>query len=78
MCKIRFSAPLAIFRGAHLFAICIRLYDYLTKSCRQQAEVMKMKKFATLDKAKPDTENIRGLNLAAVMCTTVHVSRLSL
>jgi hypothetical protein len=29
-----------------------------------------------LDKAKPDTENIRGLNLAAVMCTTVQVSRL--
>jgi hypothetical protein len=45
----------------------------------QQAEViqiMKMKMFATLDKAKPDTENIRGLNLAAAMCTTVQVSRL--
>jgi hypothetical protein len=39
---------------------------------------MKMKMFATLDKAKPDTENIRGLNLAAVMCMTVQVSRLSL
>jgi hypothetical protein len=35
---------------------------------------MKMKLFATLDKAKPDTENIRGLNLAAVTCTTVQVS----
>jgi hypothetical protein len=32
--------------------------------------------FATLDKAKPDTENIRDLNLAAVMCTTVQVSEL--
>jgi hypothetical protein len=31
-----------------------------------------------LDKAKPDTGNIRGLNLAAVMCMTVQVSRLSL
>jgi hypothetical protein len=29
-----------------------------------------------LDKAKPHTENIKGLNLAAVMFTTVHVSRL--
>jgi hypothetical protein len=29
-----------------------------------------------LGKAKPDTENIRGLNLAAVMCTTVQVSEL--
>jgi hypothetical protein len=37
---------------------------------------MEMKMFATFDKAKPDTENIRGLNLAAVMCTTVQVSRL--
>jgi hypothetical protein len=33
-----------------------------------------MKMFATLDKAKRHTENIRGLNLAAVMCTTVQVS----
>jgi hypothetical protein len=37
-----------------------------------------MKMFATLDKAKPDTENISGLNLEAVMCTTVQVPRLSL
>jgi hypothetical protein len=32
---------------------------------------MKMKMFATLDKVKPDAENIRVLNLVAVMCTTV-------
>jgi hypothetical protein len=31
-----------------------------------------------LDKAKPGTEHIRGLNLAAVMCMTVQVTRLSL
>jgi hypothetical protein len=37
---------------------------------------MKMKMFATLDKAKPDTGNIRGLNLAAVVCMTVEVSRM--
>jgi hypothetical protein len=44
------------------------VYDYITKSCWQQAvaKIMKMKMFTTLDKAKPDTENIRGLNLAAV------------
>jgi hypothetical protein len=29
-----------------------------------------------LDKAKPHTENIKGLNLAAVMYTTVQVIRL--
>jgi hypothetical protein len=31
---------------------------------------------AILGKAKPDTENIRGLNLAAVKRTTVQASRL--
>jgi hypothetical protein len=35
-----------------------------------------VKMFATLDKAKPSTENIKGLNLAAVICMTVQVSRL--
>jgi hypothetical protein len=34
--------------------------------------------FATLDKVKPDAENIRGLNLAAVKHTTVEVTRLPL
>jgi hypothetical protein len=36
---------------------------------------MKMKRFATLEKARPHTGNIRGLNLAAVMCTVVQVSK---
>jgi hypothetical protein len=35
---------------------------------------MKMKMYAILDKAKSHTENIIGLNLAAVTCTTVQVS----
>jgi hypothetical protein len=55
------------------------VYNYITKSCRQQAEVIQNHEnemFVTLDKAKPDTENIRGLNLAAIMCKTVHVDRL--
>jgi hypothetical protein len=34
-----------------------------------------MKIFATLDKAKPTTGNIRGLNLAAVKHPTVQVSK---
>jgi hypothetical protein len=33
---------------------------------------------AILGKAKPDTENIRDLNLAAAKCTTVQASRLLL
>jgi hypothetical protein len=32
---------------------------------------MKMQMFAAAEKVKPDTENIRGLNLAAVKGTTV-------
>jgi hypothetical protein len=34
-----------------------------------------MKMFVPLDKARPHTESIRGSNLAAVMCTTVQVSK---
>jgi hypothetical protein len=37
-----------------------------------------MNKFAVKDKVKPDTENIRGLNLAAVKLTTVQVTKLPL
>jgi hypothetical protein len=54
------------------------VYDFITKLRRQQAKIiqtMKMRMFATLDKAKPDIESIRGLNLAAVTCTTVQMSR---
>jgi hypothetical protein len=36
---------------------------------------MKMRMFVTLDKARPHTESRRGSNLAAVMCTTVQVSK---
>jgi hypothetical protein len=36
----------------------------------------KVKMYAILGKAKPHTENIKGLNLAVVIYTTVQVSRL--
>jgi hypothetical protein len=39
-------------------------------------QIMKMRIFATLDKANRDTGNTRGLNLAAVNHTTVQVTRL--
>jgi hypothetical protein len=57
------------------------IYDYITKFCRQQAEVIQNHEnemFATLEKANRDTGNIRGLNLAAVKHTTVQVTRLLL
>jgi hypothetical protein len=57
------------------------MYDYITKLCRQQAEVIQNHenaKFATLDKANCDTGNMRSLNLAAVSHSTVEVTRLLL
>jgi hypothetical protein len=39
---------------------------------------MTLKMFVMLDKTKPDIENIRGLNLAAVKHKTVQVTRLLL
>jgi hypothetical protein len=39
---------------------------------------MKMQIFATRDKVKSDTENVRGLNLAAVRLTAVQVTELPL
>jgi hypothetical protein len=41
-------------------------------------KITKMQMFAILDKANPDTGNIRGLNLVAVKHTTVQVTRLLL
>jgi hypothetical protein len=38
-------------------------------------KIMKMRMFATSAKMKPDTEHIRGLSLATVKRTTVHVIR---
>jgi hypothetical protein len=46
----------------------------LTFEETQQTEVIQNNENETvryIDKAKPDAENIRGLNLAAVMCMTV-------
>jgi hypothetical protein len=45
---------------------------------KRPEEPKESKMFAPLDKAKPVTENIRGLNLAAVKHTTVQVTRLTL
>jgi hypothetical protein len=63
-------------RDLHMAFAIPFVYDYITKLCRQQAEVMIAEMFAILGKAKPVTENIRGLNLAAVKHTTIQVSRL--
>jgi hypothetical protein len=41
-------------------------------------KIMETQIFATLDKANPDTRNIRGLKLAAVKHTTVQGTRMPL
>jgi hypothetical protein len=54
------------------------IYDYIKKLCREQAEVIQNHGNANvhhIGKAKPNTENIRGLSLAAVKRTTVQVIR---
>jgi hypothetical protein len=68
-------------RDLHMALKLLYVYDYITKLCRQQAEVIQNHEnamFTILDKTEPDTENIRGLNLAAVKHETVQVNRLPL
>jgi hypothetical protein len=76
----------------HIFVFCLTIAGFLLRGALSDErmglqftritvsgpfrKIMKMKMFVILDRARPDTENIRGLNLAAVMCTTVQVSRL--
>jgi hypothetical protein len=59
------------------------VYDYITKLCREQAEVIQNHENEHVcsigrDEARPDTENIRGLNLAVVKLMTVQVTKLPL
>jgi hypothetical protein len=54
------------------------VYDYIKNHAgnkQKSSTNMKIRMFAKLDKARPDTVNIRGSNLAAVMYTTVQVSK---
>jgi hypothetical protein len=73
--------------NGHLQIVTTSQYSTIAHSHAQQNhagskqksyEIMRTKMFAILDKAKPDTGNTRGLNLAAVVCTAVQVSGLPL
>jgi hypothetical protein len=58
-----------------------RLYDFITKLRRQEAQVIQNHDNARvpiLDKAKPDTEIIKCLNLTADRRTTIQVTKLPL
>jgi hypothetical protein len=42
---------------------------------QRSCKIMKIQMFTTSEEVKPDAENRRGLSLAAVKCTTVHLTR---
>jgi hypothetical protein len=52
------------------------VYDYITKSCRQQAEVIQNhenENVRNIGQCKAPHRKYKGSNLAAVMCTNVQV-----
>ena len=52
------------------------VYDFITKLCRQQAEVIRNhdnENVRNIGQGEANIENIRGLNLAAVKLTTAQV-----
>jgi hypothetical protein len=56
-------------RDLHMAFKLPYIYDYTLNyegNKQKSYNIVKMQIFATLDKASPDTENIRGLKLAAV------------
>jgi hypothetical protein len=61
-----------------VFSVGSALKLYIPGNKHKSYKMVKMQIFATLDKAKFDTGNIRGLILAAVKHTTVQMTRLSL
>jgi hypothetical protein len=59
----------------------IYVSDYITTLCRQQAQVIQTHEnsyIRNMDKGKPNTENISGLNLAAVKHMTVKKNKMML
>jgi hypothetical protein len=57
------------------------VYDYITKSCRQQAEIFQNHESENVlytGHGEARHRKYKGFNLVAVMCMTVQVSRLSL
>jgi hypothetical protein len=55
------------------------VYDYIKKLCRRQAEIVhnhENENLRNIGQGETHTENIKGLNLAVVIYTTVQVSRL--
>jgi hypothetical protein len=62
-------------RDLHMALKLPYIYDYIIKLCSNKQKSYRIMK---MEKANPDTGNTRGLNLAAVKCTTVQVTRMLL
>jgi hypothetical protein len=55
------------------------VYDYITKLCKRQAEIIhnhENENVRNIGQGEPHIENIKVINLAAVIYTTIQVSRL--
>jgi hypothetical protein len=75
-----------IFQGAHQSAIYTIFnlpyeYNFITNCAgnnQKLYKIIRMNMFAAQYKVKPETENLRGLNLVAVMLMTVQTTKLLL
>jgi hypothetical protein len=68
-------------RKLHMAFQVLYIYDYITKFAGNKQtsyQITKIQMFAISEKAKPDIENIRSLNLAVIKCTTVQAAKLPL
>jgi hypothetical protein len=59
-------------------SVYIQLYNKTVQATTKSYRIMRMNMFAVQDKAKPDKENMKGLNLAVVKLTTVQMTKLLL
>jgi hypothetical protein len=68
-------------RELHRAFNILYIYHYITKLCKQQAKVIQNHENANvpnIGQGKAQRKNYKGLNLAAVKCTIIQVSRLLL
>jgi hypothetical protein len=76
--KLLWSPPI---RDKHISFHIPYVYDYITKLCRQQAQVIQNHEnmqVHNIGKGEADTENIKSLNLAVVRRMAVQVIKLAL
>jgi hypothetical protein len=81
LCTIGYFPKRTSVRDMHKAFHMPYIYDYITKSSRQQAEVIQNHENENvhyIGQGEAQHRKYKRLNLAAVMCMTVQVTRLSL